>query len=251
MRALSEGVEAVQSSEDLSRFARSVGAIDYFGVADLAPARGFVDEQSDGLLSELDRAVSIGKALPDAVVDMLPFREKRAVRVSYLTHGYEVVNRRLDMVASGLASLLQKIGYRAFPVASSERVDDGRICAVFSHKLAAHLSGLGWIGKSCLLVTPEHGPRVRWATVLTDAPLVPTGQPMAERCGTCTACTDICPVKAFSGRPFREDEPRESRYRADLCDSYFHQSATGLDRAVCGMCLYICPFGRSQDGREV
>ncbi len=233
--------------EDLSRTAGAVGAVDYFGVADLAPARECIDSQSEGLLTKLDRAVSIGIALPDTVVQMLAFRERRAARVSYLTHGCEVVNRRLDAAASQLASLIQKDGYRAFPVASSERVDDGRICAIFSHKLAAHLSGLGWIGKSCLLVTPEHGPRVRWATVLTDAPLPPTGQPMEERCGSCTACMDICPVKAISGRPFRADEPRESRYRADLCDSYFHSGGMGMDRGVCGQCLYVCPFGRKRD----
>ncbi len=37
------------------------------------------------------------------------------------------------------------------------------------------MAGLGRIGKSCLLITPEAGPRVHWATVLTDAPMQVTG----------------------------------------------------------------------------
>ncbi|MCK9565162.1 MAG: hypothetical protein M0Q43_03825 [Methanothrix sp.] len=70
---------------------------------------------------------------------------------------------------------------------------DERVAVVFSHKLAAHMAGLGWIGKSCLLITPEAGPRVRWASVLTDAPMKATGYAMAERCGECRKCVDVCP----------------------------------------------------------
>ena len=81
----------------------------------------------------------------------------------------------------------------------------------FSHKLAAHLAGLGWIGKSCLLVTLEVGPRVRWASVLTDAPLM-AGEPLEERCGECRGCVEVCPAGAFSGRSFFFDEPRAARF---------------------------------------
>jgi epoxyqueuosine reductase QueG len=33
------------------------------------------------------------------------------------------------------------------------------------------LAGLGWIGKSCSLISPHFGPRLRLVTVLTNAPL--------------------------------------------------------------------------------
>jgi epoxyqueuosine reductase QueG len=140
---------------------------------------------------------------------------------------------------------LQREGYRAMPIPASKRVDDERICAVFSHKLAAHLAGLGWIGKSCLLVTPEAGPRVRWITVLTDAPLTSTGEPMATRCGSCRQCVDICPVQAFTGEPFRDHELREVRYDARKCEQYFDALKNPDKPAVCGMCLYVCPHARN------
>jgi epoxyqueuosine reductase QueG len=156
-----------------------------------------------------------------------------------------LVNQRLDLAASRIGSVLQRSGYRAYPVPASKSVDDEELCAAFSHKMGAQLAGLGWIGKSCLLVTPEYGPRVRWATVLTDAPLQPTGGPMAERCGECTQCVQICPVQAFTGRPFRADEPRAARYDAHKCDRYFAQMLKqGAEPAVCGLCLYVCPHGR-------
>jgi epoxyqueuosine reductase len=129
-------------------------------------------------------------------------------------------------------------------VPASERYDDERICAVFSHKLAANLAGLGWIGKSCLLVTPEAGPRVRWSTVLTDAPLIVTGERVDVKCGECRECVDICPVSAFTGEPFRENEPREVRYDARKCEKYLYSSNDHSDWNVCGLCIYACPHGK-------
>lgn len=227
----------------LQSLAEAQGA-SFFGVADLTQAQVAIQVQGGPVVSGYPRAVSIGIRLLDAIVDHLPERANRAVAATYRHHSYDVPNLRLDLLASQLASVLQRAGYRALPIPASQRVDDERLCSVFSHKLAAHLAGLGWIGKSCLLVTPEAGPRVRWATVLTDAPLTATGEPMDERCGDCTECVDICPVRAFTGRPFRESEPREMRYDAAKCDRYFaalREKHAGL--AVCGMCLYVCPHG--------
>ncbi|HVO78132.1 MAG TPA: 4Fe-4S double cluster binding domain-containing protein, partial [Methanomassiliicoccales archaeon] len=102
----------------------------------------------------------------------------------------------------------------------------------------------GWIGKSCLLVTPESGPRVRWVSILTNAPLTPTGSPMEQRCGDCHECVDACPVKAFTGRNFVETEPRESRFDARACERYFDQMESEGKVPVCGLCLYSCPHGK-------
>ena len=96
--------------------------------------------------------------------------------MEYKHHAYDTVNDLLDTIALRLSNSLQRQGYRAFPIPASKRaVVDERVAAIFSHKLAAHMAGLGWIGKSCLLITPEAGPRVRWATVLTDAPIARNG----------------------------------------------------------------------------
>ena len=218
---------------------------DFFGVANLSPAYDFILAQGGAVIAEYPRAISIGIALPHSIVDQLPQRSHRAVAVGYRSHAYDVINERLDLAASQLSSYLQRQAYIALPVPATRRVDDERICAVFSHKLAAHLAGLGWIGKSCLLITPEMGPRVRWTTVLTDAPFEDTGERMDERCGDCEQCVEICPVNAFTGRPFRQEEPREVRYDASKCDRYFAKMREkDAEVAVCGLCLYVCPYGR-------
>lgn len=230
--------------EKLPRLSRRLGG-DIYGVADLGPVKEEVQRQGGDYVAGYPRAISVGVVLPDPIVDLLPERHRRGIAVQYRTHAYEVVNLRLDAIASRLASELQKQGFRAFPIPASERADDERVCAIFSHKLAAHQAGLGWIGKSCLLVTPDHGPRVRWGTVLTDAPL-PAGEPMEQRCGSCRACVDACPPGVITGRNFIESEPREARYAAPGCERYIRSMEQGGRPGVCGMCLHSCPQGRKK-----
>jgi epoxyqueuosine reductase QueG len=170
-----------------------------------------------------------------------------AAAILYRHASYDIVNSALDQIALRVANMLRRYGFSAFPIPASKRTDDEHICGVFSQKCAAHLAGLGWIGKSCLLVTPDHGPRVRWVTVLTDAPLLPTGSPMEQRCGTCKACVDVCPQHAFTGELFSPSEPREARFDAAACDRYFREIEKERGVAVCGLCLYVCPYGRMQE----
>jgi len=97
-----------------------------------------------------------------------------------------------------------------------------------------------------MLITPDHGPRVRWGSVLTDAPLQAVSAPMEDRCGSCQACVDICPVKAYTGASFREEEPREARFAVERCDGYFLEMKKRNEEPVCGLCLYVCPYGRKR-----
>ncbi len=230
--------------ETLRRQAESLGA-DYFGIADLAVAQDSILAQGGPGIARFPSGIVIGIALPDTLVDLLAERELPASAILYRHHAYEVANAVLDQAALRLASTVQQAGFSAFPVPASKRTDNERICGFFSHKCAVNLAGLGWIGRSCLLITPDHGPRVRWVTVLTDAPLN-AGTPMESQCGECHECVDICPVKAFTGRDFNPAEPREARYDAAACDRYFREMEHRTGTAVCGLCLYICPYGRKQ-----
>ena len=231
--------------ENQLRVSAMTWGADYFGIADLSPAHDTILEQGGTEIADYPRSVSVGIALFHPIVDQLPRRQERAVAVNYRSHCYDVINARLDEIVSRMASVLQRQGYRAFPVPATKRVDDDRICGIFSHKLSARLAGLGWIGKNCLLITPDMGPRVRWATVLTDAVLATTGRPVDERCADCHECVDICPVKAFTGQPFRAGEPRSARFAARKCDRHFSKMREkDAETAVCGLCLYACPHGR-------
>lgn len=232
---------------ELKELAVEIGT-DFFGIADLSPAREPIEKLWGGIAAQFPRAVSVGIALSNAIVDQQPNRFSSPVAMNYKHHAYKIINQRLDHISSRLSGVLQRKGHRALPIPSTqEDTYNDELYGIFSHKMAAHLSGLGWIGKCCLLVTPEVGPRVRWGTVLTDAPLKAADKPMEQRCGECHECVDICPVKAFTGEPFREEDPRENRYDAFKCDKYLGKLKKTSALGVCGMCLYVCLFGRKSE----
>ena len=121
-------------------------------------------------------------------------------------------------------------------------LNNNNLEAVFSHKVAAHLAGLGWIGKNCLLITPQYGPRLRLATILSDIQ-IESGTPMANRCGTCTQCVDICPSKALTDSALSPDEPRNIRIDAQKCVKYTSDRMEIFGNANYGLCVHVCPFG--------
>ena len=226
----------------LESLANDMGST-YFGIAGLALARRPISEQGGEFLTQFPRAVSHGFVLADGIVNTLVHHKNVAALNNYWYYVYQIVNPRLDSISLMLAQSLGEAGFQAFVVPSSQMVDKTRLAAVFSHKLAARLAGLGWIGKSALLITPEHGPRVRWGTVLTDAPLE-AGTPMDEMCRDCDACVKGCPAHAFTGQAFDKPRPRSEIFTAEACDSYLTKREA-LHRA-CGMCVYICPFGKNE-----
>jgi epoxyqueuosine reductase QueG len=232
--------------EDLRRQAEAMGAT-FFGVADLSPARGFITAQGGDFLTQFPRALSIGVPLADGVVDELYQHLNGDIARTYEHHIYTATARVLDWIARNLATALEREGHKALPVPQGRPYDEVRLRGLISHKLVAHLAGLGWIGKNCLLITRDYGPRVRWVTVLTDAPLPPTGSlpPIVDHCKACRLCVDYCPVQAFKGIPFDPEEPVEVRFDTQRCRQYLRERERNLGVRVCGLCVYICPFGWS------
>jgi epoxyqueuosine reductase QueG len=236
-----KGTDRVNLRDKLESLAEDTGAT-YFGIADLTPARQPISKQGGEFLTQFPRAVSHGFVLADGVVNTLVHHKNVAALSNYWYYVYQIVNPRIDSISLTLAQCLDRAGFQAFVVPSSQTVDRTRLTGVFSHKLAAHLAGLGWIGKSALLITPEHGPRVRWGTVLTDAPLE-AGTPMDEICRDCDACVKACPAHAFTGQAFDKPRPRSEIFAAEACDNYLSKRES--QHRACGICVYVCPFGRN------
>ncbi len=219
--------------------------VDYVGFADLSGYSDDLARFGGKIVTGFRNGISIGIRLPDTIVDLLPDRVDPNVACEYKTHAYGIINQRLDIAASKVASFLNREKHRTLPISSAERTDPENAIPTVSHKMIAHIAGLGWIGKSCLLVTPEDGPRVRFITVLTDAPLEARNEPMPQRCGDCRTCVDICPVGAIRGRNYQAGEPREERLDFRKCQEYFDSQKISMKWDVCGLCLYACPHGRT------
>jgi hypothetical protein len=95
---------------------------EFLGVADLAIAEQFIREQGGVSVAGFPKAVSIGIALPNTIVDQLPNRADPAVAANYRSHAYEVINERLNMAASRATGVLQRQGYKALPIPASTSV---------------------------------------------------------------------------------------------------------------------------------
>ncbi len=216
---------------------------DLFGVADLSPVRQYIEETFGDELLHLDKAVVSAVFFPAGVVNQI----REGPTHTYLYY-YKALNTRLDDIALRLANRLYREGYHSFPVPASQRVSEDKLAGIFSHRLAASLAGLGWIGKNCALINPEVGPRLRLVTVLTDAPL-PPDQPMGDRCGKCTACMEACPPGAIKGVAFRPEDPLEARLDARGCDAYQSKVRVSFGKRVCGRCLAVCPWGEKPKRR--
>jgi epoxyqueuosine reductase QueG len=120
------------------------------------------------------------------------------------------------------------------------------------HKTAATRAGLGWIGKSALLIAKNYGPALRLATVLTDAPLA-AGDPVDDsQCGDCTKCVDRCPAKAIVGKNWAVGTERQSIYDARACCAMAKNLAGQKDipATICGICIHACPWTQKYISRE-
>lgn len=187
------------------------------------------------------RCVVAAIALPLSVIEQIP----EGPTEHYL-QVYRAYNQRLDEMAEQAAAYLNAAGYRSIPVTGEHASWDRQNMATpFPYKTAATRSGLGWIGKSALLVTPEFGPAVRMTTVLTDAPLTPDESITESRCGSCTKCVEVCPGQAITGRNWYAGMPREELVDIPACDTAARDIAEeklGLRATMCGRCFAICPY---------
>ena len=218
--------------------------VDYVGFADLTNHEEELARFGGDIVIGYRVGISLALVIPDSIVDHLPERKNANVSAEYRIHGYDVLNARLDLIASVVSSYLNQKGYRTLPIAVAETTDIENNAPTVSHKMIAHISGMGWIGKNCLLITPEHGPRLRLISVLTNAPLETVNNPLEQRCGECEECVRVCPVKAIKGKKYVLGESREQRLDARKCRGYFDSMEKSSRYAVCGMCLYACPIGK-------
>ncbi len=158
---------------------------------------------------------------------------------------YYYSNRYLNLLSYILTDEIIKRGYHAFP-AAGEGFNKATETTYLPYKTLATRAGMGWIGKSAVLVTPEYGPAVRLAAVLTDMP-VKTGTPINEsRCGGCLACTKNCPGHAISGNLWSVDAKREDFYNYEACRDAIARrgKAIGVSSGACGICVFVCPHTR-------
>ncbi|MEZ7973063.1 MAG: tRNA epoxyqueuosine(34) reductase QueG [Pseudomonadales bacterium] len=153
---------------------------------------------------------------------------------------HKVIRNKLKRLVKKISEYCENQGFHDF---------DSRVftdSAPILEKALAEKSGLGWIGKHTLLINEKAGSWFFLGEILTNLPLTQSPGPQTNRCGSCTACIDICPTKAIVA-PYTLDARR--------CISYLtieNRGAIPLELRKpmgnkvfgCDDCQLACPWNR-------
>ncbi len=149
---------------------------------------------------------------------------------------------QMGLAAVALAQAIRSLGYVAIPCMND---------TTLSVPLAVD-AGLGELGRLGYLITPEFGPHVRIAKVLTNLPLVPDPPitfGVTEYCSNCGICAEECPSGAISPDKERSFVPPPSTIpcgnpgahkwyiNGKKCLRWWIESG-----ASCSRCMDVCPY---------
>jgi epoxyqueuosine reductase len=147
---------------------------------------------------------------------------------------HKLIRKRLQKFAERIGEVCGDMGYRVF-------TDSAPVL----EKALAVKAGIGWQGKHSNILHREHGSWFFLGEIFTDMQLA-VDAPLANHCGRCRSCIDICPTAAIV-EPYVVDARR--------CISYLtieHRSEIPLEfRAAignriygCDDCQLVCPWNR-------
>ncbi|MCL7997015.1 tRNA epoxyqueuosine(34) reductase QueG [Brucella sp. 21LCYQ03] len=167
-------------------------------------------------------------------LEILKHKDRAAISVYAQNRDYhDIIKGKLKHVAS------------RFAARAGQDVKVFVDTAPVMEKPLAQAAGLGWQGKHTNLVSRELGSWLFLGSIFTTAE-IPPDQPDRDHCGSCRACLDACPTKAFPS-PYRIDARR--------CISYLSIEnkgpiPLGFRRAMgnriygCDDCLSVCPWNK-------
>ncbi|WP_432759697.1 tRNA epoxyqueuosine(34) reductase QueG [Defluviimonas sp. SAOS-178_SWC] len=172
-------------------------------------------------------------------LEVLAQRDRGAVSVYAQGKDYhDLVKRRLKRVGRWLIEEAKK---GSVPAEIKVFVDTAPVM----EKPLGEAAGLGWQGKHTNLVSRDLGSWFFLGAIFTTLDL-PKDAAETDHCGSCRACLDICPTKAFPA-PYQLDARR--------CISYLtieHKGPVEEElRALmgnriygCDDCLAVCPWNK-------
>ena len=179
--------------------------------------------------------VSMNYAPRGDPLELLKSQTLGAISIYAQGHDYHnVIKGRMKMLGQWMADTMEcqvKVFVDTAPV---------------MEKPLAMSAGLGWQGKHTNLVSRKHGSWLFLGALFTTLDLVSDGNGHNDYCGSCHACLDACPTKAFP-EPYRLD--------ANRCLSYLTIEHKGhipkefrrpMGNRIygCDDCLAVCPWNK-------
>jgi len=222
----------VYGSEKVKAIAGDLGA-DLCGVASMdrfddAPA-GFGPRD---IYPDCRSVVVVAKRVPRGVL-----QAKSCVPYTQFSR---LTNQEVDRLTGMLGLALEDLGMTAVPVPADDPYEHwepdrmyGR--GILSMRHAAHLAGLGVLGRNTLLKNARFGNMVQIGAVLVDAEIRPDPLTTEGNCPEhCRRCIEACPAKALDGVTVDQRLCRAS-------SAFVNQKGHSLYR--CYACRKVCPDG--------
>lgn len=206
---------------------------------------GFADV--NGLASEfvdLPNAISIVLKIPKETIQLV----KDESYGEYWASFHKQIDKLTEISLKGEA-YIKNLGYNAFGLTMTRNeCDMKKLLSILPYKTMATKSGLGWIGRSALFVTPEYGSAVALGGILTDMPL-DFGTPITDsECDECTNCQEACPVDAINPQKWNDRLSRKDIIDIETCSEYIiNQYKAGLG---CTKCMSECKLTQEYLKRE-
>ena len=251
------------TSQEIKEAAKRLGA-DIVGIGSI--------DRWEGAPSQMDPRMIMPKAKSIIAMGFRVFRgslrgiEEGTYFSNYSAMGYGgLTYNYIPMTVINMCKAIEDEGYEAIPLGHQSDwrgIDnDGNIREYYSKpveegkpqpdimlhlRICAYLAGLGEIGYSKMLLTPEFGPRLRIGVILTELELEPdTIYDGPKLCNKCMACVRECPGHAISGTKtvrvtLAGHEVEWGELDCDACDIAFRggELCTGGEK------------GTYQEGRE-
>ncbi|MDD2708961.1 MAG: hypothetical protein PHV34_13325 [Verrucomicrobiae bacterium] len=242
------------NSSDVKKTAKEAGA-DLVGIASMDRFEGAPKQMDPRYIFPNAKAlIAFAFRIPRGVFRGI---EEGTYFISYATMGYAHINGiQIPTTLRKVTNYIEDNGWEAVPIPMESHFaaisdTDGKLLnrptvpvspekpipdVMIHFRLAAVAAGLGEIGYSNLLLTPEFGPRQRVAFILTDAPLDPDPLFNGKICDRCMLCVKGCGGKAISPK-----ETVKVNVGGKHCE-YGKLDCTACSIAYCGGVREVSPF---------
>ena len=131
-----------------------------------------------------------------------------------------------------MMQITEKEHYHSLIIHTEDEFDPRNRMGLLPLKALAKGAGIGWQGRSLLIVSPDFGPLHRLIAILTDMPL-DVNDYIENNCKDCTLCIEKCPPNALKFNNFN-DHPEK---RDDVLDFEKCNGDNG-----CKICIMVCPW---------
>lgn len=197
--------------------------LDNFGFSELK--ENMVMNTGDDAESLFKYMIVISKKIDSTAVNNIPSNESLSEFID--------VYRKLDKASVEITDFIESLGYLAYNTSSNS----GEV----NYTLAGQEAGLGWIGKSGLLISPNTGSTQRLNIILTNISNLEKNHEdhswIEDYCEKCGICVKACPASAiYSENRIEDGFLKFIDYKK--CIKYYSVNY------ACGICIKTCPFNK-------